>query len=203
MGAANRREPYEPYDDLRLYPGIHLGPLRRKALDEDDIEPDELSNEDIIYKLSRMVTGTMYSLLELVEERLGEEQTRDLMVEGGRRRARENLRKWMSRRGLERLTPELWARFQDYRHLISGPVHAPSFIRYAGDSDLVLDRTGCLFHDGRPEGMNSYCGPAADGMFAGYAEVCPELSSEHPICKARGTSDSDHCQVRFSIKSGE
>jgi hypothetical protein len=109
----------------------------------------------------------------------------------------------MDRRELEKLTPELWARFQDYRHLISGPVHAPSFIKYEGDSDLVLDRTGCLFHDGRPEGVTSYCGPAADGMFVGYADVCPELSSEHPICKSRGTSDSDHCQVRFSIQSGE
>ena len=133
---------YEPYNDLRLYPGIHLSADRRRALDEDAIEPDDLSNEDIIYKLSRMVTGTMYTVMELVEERLGEEQARELMVEWGRRRARENLRKWMGRRGLEKLTPELWARFQDYRHLISGPVHAPSFIKYEGDSDLVLGSHG-------------------------------------------------------------
>ena len=43
-------------------------------------EPDELSPEDIIYKLGRMVTGTMYSLLEMVEEKWGKEAARETAV---------------------------------------------------------------------------------------------------------------------------
>ena len=116
---------YKPYDDLRLYPGIHLSEERKRQLDEDAIEPDELSPEDIIYKLGRMVTGTMYSLLEMVEERWGKEAARETAVEWGRRRARINLAGWMKSRGVTSLTPELWARFQDYRHINLGPAPRP------------------------------------------------------------------------------
>ena len=150
---------YKPYDDLRLYPGIHLSEERKRELDGDAIEPDELSPEDIIYKLGRMVTGTMYSLLEMVEERWGKEAARETAVEWGRRRARINLAGWMKSRGVTSLTPELWARFQDYRHIISGPLHAPSYIEYSGENDLVLNRKACLFHDGRPEGYGQLLRP--------------------------------------------
>ena len=200
MSPTGEKTGYTPYSDLRLYPGVHLSDERRRRLDDDAVEPDELTAEDIIYKLSRMVTGTMYSVMELVEERWGKDAARELVVEWGRRRGRDNLRKFLRQRGETRLTPELWARFQDYRHLISGPVHANSFLSYEGESDVVLNRTGCLFHDGRPDGMDSYCEPVAQGKFAGYAQECPELESEHPVCKSRGDSDSDHCQVRFSIR---
>ncbi len=203
MSMSENETSYTPYNDLRLYPGIHLSEERCRQLDEDAVEPDELSTDDITYKLSRMVTGTMYGLLEVIEERWGKQAAREVTFEWARRRGRENLRRWMKERGAEHLTPELWARFQDYRHIISGPIHARSFISYEGDSDVVLNRTGCLFHDGRPEGMDSYSGTVADGKFVGYNEVCPEITSEHPICKGRGTSDSDHCQVRFSIRPQE
>ena len=203
MSATTEKEQYRPYDDLRLYPGVHLSDERRRQLDRDEVEPDELTTDDIVYKLSRMVTGTLYGLMELVEERWGKEAARDLAVEWGRRRGRDNLKRFLKWRGAERLTPELWARFQDYRHLISGPVHAASFLTYEGESEVVLNRTGCLFHDGRPKGMDSYCNPVAEGKFVGYAEVCPELESRHPICKSRGDSDSDHCQVRFTVRPPE
>ncbi len=190
---------YKPYDDLRLYPGIHLSEERKRQLDEDAVEPDQLSPEDIVYKLGRMVTGTMYSLLEMVEERWGKEAARETAVEWGRRRARINLAGWMKTRGVTSLTPELWARFQDYRHIISGPLHAPSYIEYSGENDLVLNRKACLFHDGRPEGMDSYCAPACDGMFVGYAEASPDFEGDMPVCMSRGTSDS-RCEVHFSIR---
>ena len=184
---------------MRLYPGIHLSEERRRQLDADELEPDELTTDDIVYKLSRMVTGTLYGLMEMIEERWGKEAARDLVVEWGRRRGRDNLKRFLAQKGTDRLTPELWARFQDYRHLVSGPVHSPSFLTYEGDSEVVLNRTGCLFHDGKPEGVDSYCIPVAEGKFVGYAEVCPELTSEHPICKSRDDS-GDRCQVRFSIR---
>lgn len=90
---------YKPYNDLRLYPGIHLSEERKKQLDEDAIEPDQLSAEDIIYKLGRMVTGTMYTLLAMVEDKWGKEAARETAVEWGRQRARENLAGWMKSRG--------------------------------------------------------------------------------------------------------
>ncbi len=198
MTTSGENEAYTPYNDLRLYPGIHLSAERLRELDEETVEADELSSEDIVYKLARTVTGTMYGLLAHIEGRWGKEAAREIAFEWGRERARENLRRWLSRRGTDRLTPELWARFQDYRHLISGPLHAPSFISYKSETEVVLDRTGCLFHTGRPEGMDSYCPSAADGMFVGYAEVCPGFEADMPVCMGRGTSDS-RCQVRFSL----
>ena len=192
---------YVPYSDLRLYPGMHLSEERRKQLDEDSLDPDKLSSEDIIYKLSSMVTGTMYGLLGLIEEKWGKQAARDVAFEWGRGRARENLKKWMAHQGVDRLTPEIWAKFQDYRHIISGPIHSPSFVTFEGDSEVVLDRTGCIFHNGHPGGpedMDSYCAPACDGMFEGYADACPEFNGEMPVCMSRGTSEST-CQVRFNI----
>ena len=194
------KERYRPYDDVRLYPGVHLSDERRRRLDEDAVGPDELTTEDIVYKLSRMVTGTMYTMLELIEERWGKDVAREMVTEWGRRRGSENLKRYLDQQGIDRMTPELWARFQDYRHLISGPVHVQSFLSYEGDSEIVLNRSGCLFHDGRPQGMDSYCAPMAEGIFVGYAEACPGLESRHSICKSRGDSES-HCQVRFTIRS--
>jgi len=201
MNTEGNHESYRPVNDLRLYPGIHLNKERREQLDKDEIDPTELTIDDIVFKLARLVTGTLYSLIQLIEERWGKQAARDLIYEWGRRRAHENLKRWMDARGLKKLTPQAWAKFQDYRHLISGPVHAPSLLHYEGDSEVILNRTGCLFHDGRPEGMDSYCGVSADGMFVGYTEVCPELKCEHPICKSRGTSPDERCQVRFRIDS--
>ena len=204
MSNKDKQTRYQPYSELTLYPGMQLSAERRRQVDENLIEPDEVSADDIIYKLSRMVTGTLYSLIALMEERWGKEAARELVFQWGRRWARETLERWMHARGAKRLTPELWARFQDYHHLISGPIGAPSFVRYEGDSQLVLNRTGqnCMLHTGRPEGMDSYCGIAADGIFGGYGEVCPELSCEHHPCVSRGTSESD-CVVRFTIKPAE
>ena len=201
MSQQDEQGRYEPFSDLRMYPGRQLSAERRRQLDGDAVGPKELSTDDIVYKLSRMVTGTLYSMIELIEERCGKEAAREMVREWGRRRAHENLERWMRARGATKLTPELWAQFQDYRHLISGPVHAQSFLHYEGEAQVVLDRKGgdCLFHGGRPEGMDSYCGVSADGMFVGYAEVCPELSCEHDPCVSRGTAETD-CVVRFTIK---
>ena len=129
---------YVPYSDLRLYPGIHLSEERHKQLDEDSVDPDKLSSEDIIYKLSSMVTGTMYGLLSLIEERWGKQAAREVAFEWGRGRARENLKRWMGHQGVDRLTPEIWAKFQDYRHIISGPIHSPSFSSFLIFQQLVI-----------------------------------------------------------------
>jgi hypothetical protein len=201
METPAEKEEYRPYKELGFYPGIHLSPERKRELDEDAVEPNELTTDDIVYKLSRMITGTFYGFIRVIEDKWGKEAAREVAFEWGHQRGRENLERWMEARGVKRLTPELLARYQDYRHLISGPLLAPSFTEYEGESDLVLNRSVCLFHDGRPEGMDSYCWVYADGMYLGYKEACPELTCEHPICKSRGTSKDNRCQVRYHIQS--
>ena len=95
MKNKKNQESYKPYDDIRLYPGIHLSEERRQQLDNDEIEPDELTTDDIVYKLSRMVTGTLYTLVRLIEERWGKEAAHELVFDWGRRRANENLKRWV------------------------------------------------------------------------------------------------------------
>jgi len=197
---------YQPHSDLRFYPGAQLSDERRALLDSDALDPDELTEEDIAYKLGRMVTGTMYGLIEQIEERWGKPAAREAIFEWGRRRGRDNLARFMTARGATTLTPELLAKFQDYRHLISGPEHAHSFIRYAEPTDgvdnVVLSRTGCVFHTGRPSGMDSYSGTLAEGKWVGYAEVCPELSCEWRFCMSKGTSETG-CELNFRIRRDE
>jgi hypothetical protein len=197
-------ERYQPHEDLRFYPGGQLSDERRALLDTDAVDPDELTADDIIYKLGRMVTGTMYGLIQQIEERWGKPAAREAIFEWGRRRGRDNLARFMSAREATKLTPELLAKFQDYRHLISGPEHAYSFIQYQDSEDgvdnVVLNRTGCVFHTGRPSGMDSYSGTLGEGKWVGYAEVCPELSCEWGFCMSKGTSETG-CQVRFHIQT--
>jgi hypothetical protein len=197
---------YQPHADLRFYPGAQLSDERRQLLDNDALDPDQLSVDDIVYKLGRMVTGTMYGLIEQIEERWGKEAAREAIFEWGRRRGRDNITRFMAARGANEITPELWAKFQDYRHLISGPEHAHSFMRYDeshdGTDEVVLNRTGCIFHTGRPSGMDSYSGTVAEGKWLGYGEAFPELSCEWGFCMSKGTSETG-CQVKFHIKDPE
>jgi predicted ester cyclase len=195
---------YRPHRDLRFYPGAQLSDERRALLDADALEPDQLTTDDITYKLGRMVTGTLYGLVEQIEERWGKQAAREAVFEWGRRRGRDNIKKWMSARGETHLTPDLWIRFQDYRHLISGPEHAHSFMdadvsHKNGVDTVTLNRTGCLFHTGRPSGMDSYSAMVARGKWVGYADAYPEISCEYGFCMAEGTS-VDGCQVLFHIR---
>ena len=50
---------YKPYDDLRLYPGAHLSEERRRQLDEDALDPDEITTDgsDAGASISSLVVG--------------------------------------------------------------------------------------------------------------------------------------------------
>jgi hypothetical protein len=113
MATTRGRKAYQSYDDLRLYPGIHLNDERRRALDEDAVEA--------------------------VRGRLG------------------------SCAG---------------PHGMPVPRRAPS-----GDDELPRFRRGW---DVR-----------------GVCRRVSRAEQRTPICKSRGTSESDHGQVRFSIESEE
>ena len=199
MTARDSKTQYRPVDELQLrfYPGCNLRPERIRQLEEDAVSPDELTTDDIVYKLSRMVTDTMYGILEVVEERWGKDVAHEVCLEWARRRSRVSVQRFMKTRSVQKLTPGVWAEFQDYRHLISGPVHAGSFITYEDDTHLLMNRQSCLFHTHRPEGMDSYSETFSSGCFIGYNEAFPEFSGETLICMSRGDS---RCQLRFTIR---
>jgi hypothetical protein len=196
---------YQPHRDMRLYPGANLSAERRKALDDQAVDPDDLTSDDIAYCLSRLCTLTMYELISQIEERWGKEAAQDVVYEWARKRGREAIKKWMAARGLDRITPESWARYQDFRHLMSGPLHAHSFISYSessddADADIVeLNRTACFFHTGRPSGMDSYSQHVSHGMDLGYNEAFPEISFKFIYCMSEGTSTTG-CKAHFRIK---
>ncbi len=194
---------YRPNRDLRFYPGANLTAERRRSLDDQAVEPEDLSTDDIVYCLSGLVTTTMYELVEQIEQRWGKEAAQEVVFEWARKRGREAIKKWAKVRGIDRLSAEAWARYQDLRHCMSGPVHAHSFVSIAEPSDteeiVLMDRTGCFFHTGRPQGMDSYSPYVSMGMELGYREAFPELTFKIVRCMGEGTS-TNGCTLRFRIK---
>jgi hypothetical protein len=197
---------YRPNRDLRFYPGGNLSAERRQALDDQAVEPEDLTTDDIIYCLSNLVTKTMYELVAQIEERWGKDAAAEVVFEWARKRAREAIKKWAHVRGIERLSADTWAQYQDLRHCMSGPVHAHSFVSIldsdGNDEFVQMDRTGCFFHTGRPEGMDSYSPYVSQGMELGYREAFPEFTFRIVRCMGEGTS-SNGCTLLFRIrKSG-
>ena len=194
---------YRPNRDLRFYPGANLSKERRKALDDQVVEGEDLSADDIVYCLSKLATTTMYELVSQIEERWGKPAAQEVVFEWARKRGYHAIKKWAEVRGITRLTADSWARYQDLRHSMSGPVHAHSFVSYAGSDDgeeiVQMDRTGCFFHTGRPEGMDSYSSYVSQGMEQGYREAFPELTFKIVRCMGEGTS-ANGCTLRFRIK---
>ncbi len=45
MSTSGESKRYTPYSDLRLYPGVHLSDERRRQLDADEVEPDQLTTD--------------------------------------------------------------------------------------------------------------------------------------------------------------
>jgi hypothetical protein len=196
---------YQPHRDMRLYPGANLSAERREALDDQAVDADDLTADDIAYCLSRLSTLTMYELIAQIEERWGKDAAKDVVFEWARKRGREAIKKWMAARGLDHITPESWAQYQDFRHLMSGPIHAHSFISYRESSDeseedvVELNRTACFFHTGRPTGMDSYSQHVSHGMDLGYHEAFPEINFKFMYCMSEGTSTTG-CKAHFRIQ---
>lgn len=194
---------YRPNRGMRFYPGANLSAERRKALDDQAVDATDLTVDDIVYCLARLVTKTMYEILEQIEERWGKDAAKDVVFEWTRKRGREAIKRWMEVRGHTRLTAELWAEYQDFRHLMSGPIHGHSFVTYTGDTDedeiVEMCRTGCFFHTGRPDGMDSYSSYVSQGMELGYREAFPEFTLRVVECMSEGTSEKG-CTLRFRIK---
>jgi hypothetical protein len=195
---------YQPVRDLRFYPGGQLSRERREALEGQAVEPTELTTDDIVYSLARLVTTTMYGFIEQIERRWGQDAAREVVLQWARERARNSLTTWMRARNLEHLTAEDLARFQDYRHLTSGPIHAHSFVAYkpgtrSGEAaTLTLTRTGCLFHCLRPSGMASYSSCVSQGSNLGYQDAYPDIRLRFEHCMSDGSS-ANTCRAVFEV----
>jgi hypothetical protein len=186
---------YQPFRDLRFYPGYNLSDSRQQELTDLAVDADELSGDDIAWTLGTMWTRAMYTMLEVARSRVGEKVAQELAEEFGYRLAKGNLLKWMKAHHITKITPEEFARFQDNRHALGGAKHAQSYISYDG-TGVQLYRTGCGYHDNRPEGLESFCKYSAPGFFRGYAEVDPRIKAEMICCRSRGDA-TDHCELRF------
>src|ERR1700675_4695827 len=85
---------YRPNRDLKFYPGANLTAERRQALDHQAVEVEDLTVDDVVYCLSRLVTGTMYELVAQIEERWGKEAAKEVVWEWARKRANTMITKW-------------------------------------------------------------------------------------------------------------
>ncbi len=188
---------YQPFRDLRFYPGANLDESRQKELANLGVEADELTSADIAWHLGMLWTRVMYMMLAVVRDRHGEQEANAAAEQFGYQVAKSNLTKWMQARNLKRMTPEQFARFQDNRHALGGAKAAESFISY-DDDGVYLHRTGCGYHDNRPDGHPSFCRYSAPGFFRGYAEVDPQIRGEVLRCRSRGDSKDD-CKLQFKF----
>lgn len=201
MSMQDEKEPkrYQPYRDVSFYPGMHLSSTRRRQHDEYDLEPEDLTIDDIVFNLGRAWTRLAYSLFALMSERWGEQAAREVLREHAYRSGRSRFLALLRKHNLKRITPELMARFQDLSHALQGPNHATAIVEYSEDG-LTLRRTTCGWHDGRPEGAQSICCYTQEGFFQAYKELDPDLEITVPACMSRGTS-ADHCEIRFRWKN--
>lgn len=189
---------YKPFRDLRFYPGRNIDPERKKALADLKLDANELTTDDIAWNLGILWTRAMYVTLDVARQRYGDEAAHELAEELGYQLAKANLVKWIKSHQITDLTPEDFARFQDNRHALGGAKHAETYISY-DETGVQLYRTGCGYHDNRPEGHESFCQYSAPGFFRGYAEIDPRISARIICCRSRGDAD-DRCEIRFDFK---
>jgi hypothetical protein len=191
---------YEPYREADLYPGARVPAERRAALENLEInEIDELTLDDLAYLSGTNWTRIAYTFIRVLEEKLGEERTQELVGEMAYRGGIRRIQQWLEKNGAERLTPELMMRFQDHSHLTQGANHACSFMEYV-PGGCVLRRTACGWHDGRPEDATSYCRFTSEAFFQAYRDTEPDLTIEIPACRSRGTSEAE-CEIHYIWRS--
>ncbi len=184
---------YKPTSSLRFYPGASLSADRKAALDNFDVEIDDVTYDDILYSTSLAFTRTVYTLLSIVEDRWGKEASHEVAHELAYRSGKSNMKKWLRRNNATEGTPELMAKLQDLLHGLRGPAHAKALTEY--DHEKCVERkTGCIWHSGRPEGMESYCKYMLAGFFKAYMEVDPALECESHTCMFKG---DDQCEYFF------
>jgi hypothetical protein len=189
-----QRPAYAPTRSSRFYPGAALSPERKQRILDFDLELDEATIDDILFNTAAAYTGTFYAVIGLIEERWGKEAAREIANELGSRNGQRNLEKWLALNGVDRGSPMLMSKFQDFQHGMRGPDHANATSEYDERRARVF-RTRCGWHTGRPEGAESYCRHFSETAVAGYGAGDPGIQEIRIVC-CMSWGDG-HCEHEF------
>src|SRR5690606_17708829 len=111
---------------------------------------------DIVWNVSRNGSSYFFLLLRYVAKLHGEESARELARRLGYVTGRSNYRKMQKKFGVQTLTPEMVALYEDTAHLLGGTEMATCTSEYEGN-EWIGKRQRCPFHTGAPEGAGHYC----------------------------------------------
>ena len=183
---------YKPTRSTRFYPGSALSAERKRQILDYELELDEATVDDILFNTAAAYTGTFYAVVALIEERWGKDEARGIARELGARNGRRNLEKWLARHGVERGSPLLMSKFQDFQHAMRGPDHANATSE-CNEQRTRVCRSRCGWHTGRPEGAESYCRYFSETAIAGYGDADPGLQEIRVVrCMSWGDGDCEH-----------
>jgi hypothetical protein len=188
---------YKPHQDASDYPGANLSAERAERLRNLDVDPDEITVDDIVYNVSKNGSSIFFLLMRMVAEQSGEEIAREFARRLGYVIGRSNYPKMQRRFGVTTLGPERLARYEDTVHLLGGVDMAHCFSSYEGNTCMIT-RTRCAFHTGHPPGAGHYCPFMNEGFATAYKECDPNLiDMAYPKSLARG---DDHCEHVFRYR---
>jgi hypothetical protein len=185
---------YKPTSSARFYPAITLSAERRRQILGFELDLDDVTYDDILFSTASAFTGTFYALIAIVEERWGKDAGRELANELGARNGRRNMERWLAAKGVTKGSPMLMSNFQDFQHGMRGPDHATALSTY-DETHAKVYRTRCAWHNGRPEGAESYCRYFSETAVAGYGGADPALVEIRIRC-CMSWGDG-HCEHEF------
>jgi hypothetical protein len=191
---ADKDERYVATRTDRFYPGARLSEERKRQIQDLDISADEVTVDDIVFNTAAAYTGTFYLVMGLIEEKWGREAAEEIARSLGRKNGKRNFEKWLENHGVTEGTAELMAKFEDMAHALRGPNHASAVSEY-DDDHVVVTRTRCGWHTGRPDGMQSYCRHFSEEAMRSYGEADPAIKEARTVCCM--SYGDDHCRHEF------
>jgi hypothetical protein len=88
---------YKPHQDASGYPGANLSPERAEQLRNLEVEPDEITVDDIVHNVSKNGSSIFFMLMRMVAETSGEETAREFARRFGYVVGQSNYRKMQRR----------------------------------------------------------------------------------------------------------
>lgn len=183
---------YQPSASLRFYPAARMSEERRRKIRDLELHPEDITFDDILVNTAGAYTGTFYKVMGMVEERWGPEAVVEIVRALGFRNGKASLEKWLSNHGETEGSAELMCMYEDLAHALRGPDHANAVSEY-DDHRVVVTRTRCGWHTGRPENSPSYCRYFSAGAIRGYGEADPALLEVRTVtCMSYGDQGCHH-----------
>lgn len=195
-----KNEKYRPNTEADFenwYPG-KISDQRRKELTELRYNARELTADDLVYLLTQGAAGMFHTFVKAMKTVVGEDKTREILMEFGRIRGERNIARFVKAVGTNDPTPEDWAWFQDAVHCAAGIEHAQSYAEY-DDEKCVVKRTHCQLLTQDPE-TREYCRYFHLGALAAYNEKVPTVESTLAKCMVTVPGDG-HCEDVFRRKT--